>query len=324
MPLGVKEVILDFIRDQLDGNAWEHYCDEVYRDRYKDQNYIKIPASHGGDGGIEGFTHTGIVYQSYCPEKNYSDQELYEHVRDKVTRDINKLIDTGYSKKLKSLGVHKIKEWHFVTPEYKDSRLVEHLEKKRKEVLAAMHADQETFSYIDPNIILVPKVAEDFKAEFARLIRNPLVDLKLNAAVMNTGEIDWTDCPADKINNLKRKLIAIMKTDENDCDYKKMVSFWAEAYLTGIEIMRILQGSCGTIYENLFALEQQYRKEVSMQSSMRSDHSINNEVFTQVLENFGDAIRRNITCFSEETVMELKRDLVGGWLADCSLDFKAE
>lgn len=315
-------MILDFIRDNLDGDTWENWCDSIYRDRYQNQNYIKIPAKYKGDTGIEGFTLSGIVYQCYCPEKDYSDDDLYEHLRNKVTKDIGKLIDRDNAKRLKNIGISVIKEWHFVTPEYKDKRIVEHLEQKRREIVAAAKDDPETFSYIDPQIRLIPKIAEDFKVEFVRLIRNPLVDIKLNTAVKSVDDIDWTTCPAEKIDNIKRKVKAIMKVDEDDISFKEMVAYWAEAYLKGIEIMSRLQESCGVIYEDLFELEQQYKKDVSMRSKMNPDHSVNYKLFMEILQEFENTIRKQFECFSEPSIIELKTDLVSGWLADCSLQFR--
>lgn len=315
-------MILDFIRDNLDGQSWEKWCDDCYRDRYQDQNFIKIPAEYLGDAGIEGFTLSGVAYQCYCPEKDYSDEELHNHLRDKVTKDIAKLINPQNAKRLKDLGVQCIKEWHFVTPEYRDKRIIEHLEKKRQEVVAAVQAAPEQLFYIDPEIRLVPKVAEDFKVEFVRLIRNPLVDLKLNMTVKSVAKVDWTDCPAEKINNIKRKIKAIMHIDEDDTDFKEMVAYWAEAYLKGIEIMSKLQESCGSIYEDLFELEQQYKRDVSMQSRMNPDHSLNYKIFMEILQKFEETLKEQFSCFSESNIMELKRDLVSGWLADCSLQFK--
>lgn len=45
-------MILDFIRDNLDGDTWEKWCDDCYRDRYQSDNFTKIPASHLGDAGM--------------------------------------------------------------------------------------------------------------------------------------------------------------------------------------------------------------------------------------------------------------------------------
>ncbi|WP_353096842.1 hypothetical protein [Tissierella praeacuta] len=315
-------MILDFIRDNLDGDTWEKWCDDCYRDRYQSDNFTKIPASHSGDVGIEGFTMSGVVYQCYCPEKHYTDNELYEHLRIKVTNDIGKLICKDNAKRISNLGIHNVKEWHFVVPEYKDKRIIEHLEKKRLEVLEAKAEDSTTFSYIDDDIRLVIKTAEDFKVELVRLIRNPLVDIKLNAAVKSIEDVDWASCDTDKIDNIKRKLKAIMGPDEDD-DFEDMLKYWAEAYLKGIEIMNELQISCGSIYEELFELEQQYKSDVSAKSKMNRDKSLNNTLFNEIIDNFEETLKNEFTCFSIATIKELKRDLVSGWLADCSLQFKA-
>lgn len=199
-------MILDFLKDTIDGKRWEFLCDGCYRDRYQEFHYQKIPSNFGGDSGIEGFTYSGVVYQCYCPEKEYNDNELYEAQRNKVTKDIDKLIDAKNAIRLKKLGVNCIKEWHFVIPEYRDKRIVEHIEKKRKKIREIKKMYPDTFSYIDDNIILVIKTAEDFKAELVRLIRNPLVDVKLNLAVKTIKKVDWTKCDTMKIHNIKRKI----------------------------------------------------------------------------------------------------------------------
>ncbi|MBC1489938.1 hypothetical protein HCJ52_12435 [Listeria sp. FSL L7-1485] len=315
-------MILEFLKDTLDGKSWEQLCDGCYRDRFQDVHYTKVPPNYQGDAGIEGFTRSGIVYQCYCPEKEYTDNELYEAQRDKVTKDIGKLIDKSNAKRLTALGINCIKEWHFVIPEYRDKRIVEHLEKKRVDVIEKKKKDPETFFYIDDNIILVIKEAEDFKAEIVRLIRNPLVDTKLNIAVKSVSQVDWTKCDTEKINNIKRKVMAIMNTNEEDEDYKEMVQFWAEAYLKGLEIMSTLQQSYGSIYEDLFELEQQYKADVSMKSKMNSDHSLNNTLFNEIMTDFETTLTEEFSTFSKASIMELKRDLISSWLADCSLQFK--
>lgn len=178
-------MILDFYDGNLDGNAWEELCQSCYRLRYQDQHYTEIPAVQGGDAGIEGFTRNGIVNQCYFPERNYSDDELYEHLRDKMTRDIGKLLDANYKKRLEELGVPLIHEWHFVIPENKDSRLLKHAESKRKEVMKAKHDNPERYDHIADDFAIIIKVAEDFKFEITRIIRESLSDKKLNLTIIN-------------------------------------------------------------------------------------------------------------------------------------------
>lgn len=316
-------MILDFYKDKLDGKSWEKLCDACYRDRYQENHYTKVPSNHSGDAGIEGFTYSGVVYQCYCPEKEYTDNELYEALRDKVTRDVGKLIDKKNSKNLIALGINCIKEWHFVIPNYRDKRIIIHLESKRQEVLQKKKEDPETFFYIDDDIRLILKVAEDFKVELVRQIRNPLVDVKLNLAVKPTSKVDWTKCDTDKINNIKRKIMAIMDTNEDDEDFKLMIKFWASAYLKGIDLMTRLQESFGQIYEELFELEKYYKDDVSVKSRMNTDHSLNSRIFNGIMDDFEQRLKDEFDYFSTASIIELKHDLISGWLADCSLQFKA-
>jgi len=78
-----------------------------------------------------------------------------------------------------------------------------------------------------------------------------------------------------------------------------------------------------SIYEDLFALEQQHKKDVAARSRMNPDRSLNHKLFDEVLDRFETSIRNQFTCFSDDAILELRRDLVSGWLADCSLQFKA-
>lgn len=95
--------IMSFIEGYMTGNAWETLCVQCYRLRYQSDDYTAIPAVQGGDAGIEGFTNKGIVHQCYCPERPYSDNELYTHQREKLTTDIEKLMKNA--NRLRALGV---------------------------------------------------------------------------------------------------------------------------------------------------------------------------------------------------------------------------
>ena len=183
--------MLEFIKQYLSGEKWEELCNSCYRIRYQEMGYQEIPAQYRGDGGIEGFTKNGIVYQCYCPEKEYTDDELYEHMRNKMTTDIAKFISKDYEKVLKGLGINNINQWHFVIPQNKDRRILEHAEKKRKEVLAYREKNLEQCSYIAENFTITIKTAEDFKLEISRIIRNDL-GCKLDFTVLRNEKIDWS------------------------------------------------------------------------------------------------------------------------------------
>jgi hypothetical protein len=316
-------MILDYIDDNLDGDSWEKLCDSCYRMRYQKEHYQKVPAILGGDGGIEGFTKTGIVYQCYCPERKYTDEELYEHLRDKMTRDIAKLIDLKYAKKLKDLGLYDIKEWHFVIPQYKDHRILVHAENKRKEVIKLINNDPINYDYIKDSFIIVVKEAEDFKIELTRIIRNSLTDIKLEFAIKNIDPIDWTKCDTEKVNNIKRKVKAVSDLSEDDDEFKYVVNIYVEAYIKGIEILNVLRVNFVEIYDDLYELEQSYKREVSLKTMMNTDSSMNYKLFSNIMDDFERKLKEEFSnCISQATIFELKTDLISGWLADCSMQFK--
>lgn len=267
------------------------------------------------------FTTSSIVFQCYFPERLYSDDELYNHQRDKVTKDINKLIDNG--KELKSIGITNIKEWHFTTPIYKDKRILQHCETKRREVLAAKQS--KGLDYIDPDFRILVKVERDFMKEINQLLYL-CKDFKLDLALKHTGDIDWTKCPTDKVNNIKRKISAIMPDNGDDSwqsRYDRMVNLYLSYYVKGIELLGRLKIQNPEFYERVFQLENSCKIEMQQKCDMNDNSSINKKLFFEIMENFEAKIKGE---FGEQITLasigELKTELVSSWLADCSMDFR--
>lgn len=316
-------MILDFFEGKLDGDTWEDLCQSCYRIRYQKQHYLEVLAVHGGDAGIEGFTRTGIVNQCYCPERDYSDDELYEHLRKKMTTDIGKLLDKGYKGRLKKLGVPTIHEWHFVIPEYRDSKIIEHAETKRKEVLNAKADNPSQYDYIADDFDVVIKVAEDFKFEITKTIRESFTDAKLNLAVREVKDIDWEQCDSEKTNNIKRKVKAVMNNvEDEDANFNQIVNMYIESYIKGMEIMRMLRVSYAAIYEDVYNLEQVYKKQVALKTGMNTDKSMNSKIFNEILDDFEKQLKYSCGYFNSASIIELKIDIISMWLADCSMMFR--
>lgn len=314
-------MILDFYGENMDGNGWEKLCQSCYRIRYQNQHYTEIPAVHGGDAGIEGFTCEGIVIQCYYPERNYTDNELYEHLRNKMTADISKLLNKDYKSKLMKLGVHQIHEWHFVIPLYKDSRIIEHATAKGKEVLERKKNEATLYDYIADDFKIVIKQAEDFKFEITRIIRDSLTNTKLNLAIYQTDTIDWSKCDSVKVENIKRKVKAVSDYNEGDDNFKNIVDIYIKSYIKGLELLNMLRLSYTEIYEDVNMLEQVYKKQVSIQTMMNTDKSLNLQIFNSILDDFGKKLNETCKYFTSASIIELKIDIISMWLADCSMQF---
>ena len=316
--------ILSIIEDYMTGNAWEDLCVQCYRIRYQKDNYTAIPAIHGGDAGIEGFTNKGIVHQCYCPERSYSDNELYDHLRNKLTTDIEKLIKNG--ERLRALGVPPVIEWHMNIPEYKDSRILVHAEAKRQEVIKAKTTKPADYVHIADSFCVVIKTAADFTQEISRIIRTTATDMRLNYAIQHSDEPDWSKCDSEKVANIRRKIKAVMNVyDDANEALNQVVGIYVDCYISGLEIMNSLRIDFPEIYGDIFLLEQSYKREVSIRTLMNTDKTMNRSLFDSVLNDFQSKLERDFSgTFTEASIGELKQDLVASWLADCSMEFRSE
>jgi len=276
--------VLHFIENYMSGNAWEELCVKCYRMRYQNDHYTPISAAHGGDGGIEGFTQKGVVHQCYCPEKNYSDEESYTHLRDKMTKDIGKLHKADYAKRLSAWGVPPIVEWHFVVPEQNDSRIVKHAETKKKEVMTAKKDNPAAYTHISDGFKLIIKCADDFLLEIGRIVLAPHKDYLLNLAIRDRIALDYTKCDSDKVQNIQRKIKAIKNTsDDTNEDVIFLVNHYIESYLSGLAILNKLRLNFPEIHELLVGLEESCKKDVAVKTRTISDGSGNAQLFNKLL-----------------------------------------
>jgi hypothetical protein len=313
--------MLKLTNKKIDPDLWEEMIDSCYRIRYQDEGYQKVPAIYLGDFGIEGYTHNGIVYQCWCPKKEYSDDQLYDKQRDKMTEDINKLINNG--KGLKSIGIDKIKEWHFVVPEYRDKRILKHRTDKKKEVLEAKKIKK--LDYIHSNFNILIKTEEDFYKEI-NILLNIDKSFKYDFSFNHTGEINWDDCSSEKVENIKRKLKAILTSDSDEIDeerLKRLLGIYVSYYKKGIEILNQIQISNPELYESISKISHTYKIQAQVKCDMNNNRSINRTLFNSIIDEFESNLKEAFgKIMTTTSVAELKNDLVSSWLADCHMEFR--
>lgn len=317
-------MILDFLDTSLDGHSWEKLCISCYTMKYQAQHFTEVPAEHKGDGGIEGFTKSGVVIQCYCPnDPNYSRNELYENQREKVTKDIRKFIDKKNAAVLKSLGIPCISEWHFVIPEYKDKRIIQHITTKRKLVRQTRENDPKFYDYIADDFDIIIKTAEDFRVELTSILRSNLTNTKLSFAILQSPQVDWTTCPADKVANVKRKLIAINpELAEDKDDLNDLLEMYMSAYISGIALIEQLGEGFPDIRKDILDLADQYKKQVKAKTLLNRDKSLNYKVFNEISSDFQQKLKAEFKHISDASIMNLQLSLIAGWLADCPMEFK--
>jgi len=100
---------------------------------------------------------------------------------------------------------------------------------------------------------------------------------------------------------------------------------YVEYYISGLEIMSSLRVDFPEIYEDIFKLEQSYKREVIIKTLMNTDKKMNYSLFNEILNEFHSKLEQDFSkTLTEASIGELKQDLVASWLADCSMEFRSE
>ncbi|WP_374440277.1 hypothetical protein [Epilithonimonas sp.] len=304
------------------GDEWEDFCHSCLKIKHQNDNYKTVDASSGGDSGIDGFTATGEVYQCYCPEKEYTDKELYEKQRDKITKDIQKLYD--YQNSIRPLlnGV-KIKTWHFTTPLYKEKSLILHCNDKENLVKGW------DLDFIDTDF----KIAITDIGHFRQVMIYVLPDIGKVAG----SAIDFTVSTPDSSiideykNNTGNNLLinnAIDKNTklfpQNGVDYSKNIlertNITIEDYLIGENIKKLWSNEFDTQYEKFLRLISTMEREVKKQSTLPFDD--NAKKMEEIRKMVKDKLDIEFPNFlSESNKEEIASAVIADWLMRCPLNF---
>ncbi|WP_431808234.1 hypothetical protein [Lysinibacillus sphaericus] len=314
-------MILDIVKDYLSGDKWEELIIACCRSTYKEYDFMEVPAGHKGDCGIEGFTQNGIVIQCYCPDdRNLSKDDLYNHQRDKVTKDINKLI--ANKDRLAEIGVSFIDKWIFIVPEYKDKRILQHLCDKEKLVSETKKNDPSSYTYISDNFKCLIKVADDFINEIVDLFNSTALGKKLDLPLLTSYNANWRDIESEKVDNVKRKTLAINPMlINNDSLWDKLINNYMTLYAQGLEFMDDIGTNFPELRANILELKNLYKFEVETKSMMNPDSTLNNKIFIELQKEFTKQLETNFSGLSPNTIMSLTHSTTAEWLADCPLEF---
>lgn len=66
------------------GEEWENFIQRLLKRHHGHTNYQEVPAKHGGDLGLEGFSTNGCASQCYAAQGYRDTNSLYEAQRDKM------------------------------------------------------------------------------------------------------------------------------------------------------------------------------------------------------------------------------------------------
>jgi len=300
---------------EFDGNRWEAVCQVCFKLKYEQDSYQEIKASPG-DHGIEGFTRKGDAFQCYCPEKQYTQDELHENIRDKITKDLKKLI--SFEKALKSkLNGTKIKRWIFVTPYFEKNQIIDHCAKK------SQYYRQLGLEILDNDFdVLIYDV--EFLTKYLPVALNSIGEkLFIEPDSVVTQDIDnFKNSGSEQAINIINKSISIVENKEiSDSSKKseKLAKSYIKQYLDGFSVVTKLQMRFKESHEKYL------RNVDEMATHLEQKKIFHNSSNKDFVEQLNSEVRERINSeFSEldpATRNRLAYFVVASWLADCPLRF---
>ena len=298
------------------GNSWEGLCQQIFKQKYACDGYQEMIASPG-DFGIEGFTiKTGVAYQCYCPEKSYTQDELYANQRNKITKDLGKL--SKYEPDLKSrLGGTKIRTWIFVTPDVNHNKILAHAQIKQQEVREL------GLSILSDDFTILIHDADFYATEIKAFQTVNGEKINFNVSIPSIPAVDDTDTKnIDYENNIDRKskIRCGYNADKNTTKLNKLKGMTVKKWIEGDSKIRQIESSHPQIYYDLARVIGQYEDEVSEQSLLWAGtaEELTNKVRTDLYER----LQTEIPSISATDQREISDHMVSKWIALCPLGYE--
>lgn len=298
------------------GDTWEEFCQTCFKIKYESDGYQEMPVWQG-DLGIEGFTRNGILFQCYCPDEEYAADELYDKQRDKITRDLSKLIKNKKDLQ-KYLGGNKICKWIFVTPGYKKRDIVLHCQEKAKE-----YRDMK-LDYFDESFDVLIYDIDFFAEEIPIAINYTGRKLEINPDFEQTSsEIsDWSKQEIYLTENAIRKNGHRVKEGVHDRDGKinRLTQNIVSSFLNGNSIIKTLSERFPKDYEKFVRVVAIFEKQVEDRCIVNDGNC--NQLYKEISIDLKVMLKESFPYFESLTTERLAEQVLADWILRCPIDFE--
>ena len=293
---------------QMEGDAWEEYCQKILRLCYDD--YQEVPAQFGGDYGIEGFTRSGLVFQCYCPDEDPSGNDLYEKQRDKITKDINKLVKNATA--ISELGAGTIREWHFLTPRYNNHNLLSHCRTKESEVL------NKSLEAVHNGFMISIKTEDDYISERQTILgvggllvqpasEDPLQE-ELEKLLSSDNEI---------VLNIKTKFEKLTLASDQRAN---LIRECVKGYIVGQDELETLNEKFSLTYSGVVRLKSAIESQLAIRTLSSFDN--HSTILNKILQEYEDKLSTDFSgSLSSALIARLSTEAISDWLGRCPLNF---
>jgi hypothetical protein len=297
-----------------DGDAWEEYCLNLLRMRYKAPGQFEhVPSADQGDLGIEGFSHDGCVYQCYAPQGPLPIKDRYEKQRDKLTEDVSKL-ETHQTELVAILGGIAIRVYVFMTPIHDSRRLNQHAKAKAAEIRA------KGLPHCAPEFDVVIHTEANYAVERNELIALGLQKWKLAAVpVPHEAVQSYVASNPDLIATIDGKLARL--PDMTADDRMRLRSRLLVRKLTADNKLDEIRGHHAAAWE--YVQELRAGKEAALEIECSLSSANPRDLLNDTANAYRDILKSSLVFLNDVDASDLAWGTTTDWLAECPLDFRA-
>ncbi len=295
----------------FDGDSWEDLCQLIFKSKYKNEQYQEMVASPG-DFGIEGYTKlSGVAFQCYCPDNHYTQKELYEKQRNKITKDLEKL--RIYEDEIyRRIGDTKIKEWIFVTPIITDNKLLSHAQVKQEKV------SKWGLSIIHSNFKVILHDADFYAAEINEIQTAKGKKITLFSALDLASNTEDQDVSIYEENiSRKNKVRCTFNGILNEEKHLKLNRLTSNKWLNSDPFLKDIEKKASEIYFHVMRVISQYESEVEeLCITWRGEAE---ELISKVRDELAQRLGEATPALGEAERYRIADQMTSKWIALCPL-----
>ncbi len=295
---------------QVDGDGWEAFCQKILRLKYDD--YQEVPSQFNGDLGIEGFTRGGIVFQCYCPDEDLTGKDLYENQRDKITRDIKKLIKNAA--KIFALGTGLIEEWHFLTPRFNNRHLHDHCRAK-EDTVKALRLEE-----VSRDFQIFIKTEENYIPERQIILGAGHLRIHPSGDAPEPAEIEaFLSSGNEIVSNIAGKLRKLRRP-ATEGERARLTQALVRDLIVGRQELETLNEKFPDVFRSVSRLKTS--KEDQLEVTALTHTGDPGELLKDTLQQYEQALKADFGMQMDSALIDrLSSETISDWLGRCPLDF---
>lgn len=294
------------------GDAFEEIFWNLLRRRYRPEELVYIPATMGGDHGIEGFSTDGIAYQCYADRDSLTLRNRTDKQKKKLYEDTVKL-EEHKDKLAKVLRDVVLGHYFLCVPEYHAAELVAYAA-TRAEAVRGYSLD-----FIADDFEIRIKVPADYPAELAAAMRDSAAKALVPEPVVEDQHVELFSEDKPELVRVIDEKLAVLAEASPGADVVVLRDRLIRAFLAKEQVMEALSEYPET-WEGVERRRTLRQEDLELESEL-SPESPDRRVM-QLVKNYKEDLLAHGGGVREADAQRLAWGQTGEWLMRCPLRFR--